>query len=145
MHVAVLTSTEEGADAVLAEAVATVRATCGWISVMAVYQPMVVSCGIGFAAAGVIPPPTRDQDRVVACELARRFVDRLPADVRAMHAGFLGWRCPELLRFLRSGDVDRVLVAGWPLNPLARWAVLRAARSGGSPISRPAAPCRAGL
>lgn len=127
MHVAVLASTEHGIEPVLDEAVTAVRGSCGRITIGAVYEPARIYCGIGFPGACIATTHVHDGDHWAVCELGRRLVARLPDDVNAAYAGFLGWRCPELRRFLRSCAADRVMVAGRPLNPFARRTLLRTA------------------
>jgi hypothetical protein len=132
VHVAVVADTERGIDPVLADAVSAVRGSCGSISIVAVCEPARICCGIGFPGAGLATSQLRDGDRVYVAELGRRLVARLPDDVCATHAGFLGWSCPELLRFLRGGSVDRVIFAARPFNPLTRWTLMRASKSIGA-------------
>ena len=129
MHVAVLATTDCGIDPVLDEAISAVRGTCGSISIAAVIEPAVICCGLGFPGAGISTVALRDSDRAYVNDLGRRLVARLPDDVCARHAGFLGWTCPELLRFLRAGSVDRLLFGAKPLNPFTRWTLLRASKS----------------
>jgi hypothetical protein len=129
MHVAILAGTDHGADAVLDEAVAAVRASSGRITIGAVCEPARLSWGIGFPGAGLAPAQLIESDRSAACSLARRLLERLPPDVDATHAGFLGWRCPELRAFLRTARADRVLVVGGPFSPIARWTLQRRCKS----------------
>jgi hypothetical protein len=126
MHVVVLASTERGIDAVLDDAVSAVRQSYGRISIGAVCEPARIPCGIGCAGAVIVP--AGEDERAAVCDLAQRLVARLPPDVDATHAGFLGWGRPELRRFLRSCAADRLMMSGGPLNPVTRWSLVRASR-----------------
>ncbi|MEA2143538.1 MAG: hypothetical protein QOI64_1968, partial [Solirubrobacteraceae bacterium] len=108
MHVVVLASTERGIDAVLDDAVGAVRQSHGRISIGAVREPARIACGIGYAGAPIVS--ASEGERAAVSELAQRLVARLPPDVDATHAGFLGWGRPELRRFLRSCAADRVMM-----------------------------------
>jgi hypothetical protein len=135
MHVAVVVDSEPPA-AILDHAVGVVRSCGGTISVVGVPRPVVVGCAMGWIPPAVLTDVPRP-DSSSAANLARRVVDRLPADIPATHSAFLGWQCPRLLGRLRSGDFDLVLFAGWPFSPFARRALLRAARLGCSPVIAP--------
>jgi hypothetical protein len=141
MHVALVVDSEPPAD-ILDEAVRALRSTGGTISVVALCQPVLLVCSMGWMAPTVVTGITHSC-ATDAANLARRVVDRLPADVPVTHSACSGWGCPRLLGRLQSGDYDLVLLAGWPVNPLARRALLRAARAGGSRVSGP--PRRSGL
>jgi hypothetical protein len=135
MHIALVVDREPPAE-ILDEAVHALRSSGGTLSVVALCQPVLVVSSMGWMAPTVVTGVTRCS-ATDAANLARSVVDRLPADVPATHSACLGWQCPRLLARLQSGDFDLVLLAGWPVNPLARRALLRAARAGCSLVSGP--------
>jgi hypothetical protein len=135
MHVAVVVEAEPPAE-ILDEAVRIVRSHGGTISVLALSQPVVVACSTGWFAPAVLTSfPQSSQ--ASACEVARRVIERLPADIQVTHAACFGWQCSRLLGRLRSGEFDLILLAGWPTGPFTRRALLRAARAGNTPIWGP--------